>query len=163
MKTPSMKKALFTNSHPVGRYGGILLHPTSLPGEYGIGDLGPEVYKFMDFLEECEQNLWQVLSIGPTGYGNSPYQCFSAFAGNPIIISPEKLYEIGLITKNECIPQESFSDSTVDFSKVIPYKDELLKIAFERFLKNRLLKLEKEFNEFKYKHSFWLNDYCVFM
>ena len=154
MKTPSRIKV---------RYGGILLHPTSLPGEYGIGDLGPEAYKFIDFLEKCEQNLWQVLSIGPTGYGNSPYQCFSAFAGNHLIISPEKLIEIRLLTKKDCKPQELFSDSNVDFSKVIPYKEEVLKIAFEKFLQNRPLKLEKEFNEFKYKHSFWLKDYSLFM
>ena len=73
------------------RSSGILLHPTSLPGPFGIGDLGPEAYRWVDFLAESGQGLWQILPLGPTGYGDSPYQCFSAFAGNPLLISPEKL------------------------------------------------------------------------
>ena len=73
------------------RSSGILLHPTSLPGPFGIGDLGPEAYKFIDFLVEAGQSLWQVLPLGPTGYGDSPYACYSAFAGNTLLISPEQL------------------------------------------------------------------------
>ena len=76
------------------RQGGILLHPTSLPGPFGIGDLGPELYRFIDFLHSNRQQLWQILPLGPTGYGNSPYQLFSSFAGNPLLISPEKLIDI---------------------------------------------------------------------
>ena len=75
------------------RSAGILLHPTSLPGKYGIGDLGDDAFKFIDFVEKAGQNLWQVFPLGPTGYGDSPYQCFSAFAGNPNLISPDKLKE----------------------------------------------------------------------
>jgi 4-alpha-glucanotransferase len=79
------------------RSSGILLHPTSLPGQYGIGDLGPTAHKWVDFLAEVGCGLWQVLPLGPTGYGDSPYQCFSAFAGNPYLISPEILLEQGLV------------------------------------------------------------------
>src|SRR5664279_6097216 len=80
------------------RSAGILLHPTSLPGKFGIGDLGYEAYNFVNFLEAAGQKLWQVFPLGPTGYGDSPYQCFSAFAGNPFIISPEKLRDWGFLS-----------------------------------------------------------------
>ncbi len=79
------------------RASGILLHPTSLPGDFGIGDLGPTAFEFVDFLARSGQTYWQILPLGPTGYGDSPYQCFSAFAGNPLLISPEKLVEDGLL------------------------------------------------------------------
>ena len=79
------------------RSSGILLHPTSLPGPFGIGDLGPEAYKFVDFLVQAGQSLWQVLPLGPTGYGDSPYACYSAFAGNTLLISPEQLLVEGLL------------------------------------------------------------------
>ncbi len=83
------------------RGAGILLHPTSLPGKYGIGDLGNEAYSFIDFLVEAGQTLWQVFPLGPTGYGDSPYQCFSAFAGNPLLVSPDKLKEDGFLSDDE--------------------------------------------------------------
>src|SRR3989304_5288432 len=83
------------------RSSGILLHPTSLPGRYGIGDLGDAAYRFVDFLVSAGQQLWQVLPLGPTGYGDSPYQCFSAFAGNPLLISLDKLVEDGLLTERD--------------------------------------------------------------
>ena len=79
----------------------MLLHPTSLPGGFGIGDLGPAAFEFIDFLASAGQRLWQVLPLGPTGYGDSPYQCFSAFAGNPLLISLERLIEDGLLTESE--------------------------------------------------------------
>ncbi|MFW9940396.1 MAG: 4-alpha-glucanotransferase [Candidatus Thorarchaeota archaeon] len=145
------------------RKGGILLHPSSLPGRFGIGDLGPELYKFIDILNEYRQNLWQILPLGPTGYGNSPYQCFSAFAGNPLIISPDWLYEIGLLSKNEIKPQESFSESCVEYGKVILYKWQLLERAYKNFLKKQFSKLEVEFIEFKNNHSYWLDDFSLFM
>src|ERR1700724_2713341 len=81
------------------RSSGILLHPTSLPGPYGVGDLGPQASRFSDFLAEAGQTLWQVLPLGPTGYGDSPYQCFSALAGNPVLISPERLEEHGWLDR----------------------------------------------------------------
>jgi 4-alpha-glucanotransferase len=83
------------------RSAGILLHPTSLPGKFGIGDLGSEAYKFVDFLKEAGQTLWQTFPLGPTGYGDSPYQCFSAFAGNPLLVSPEKLMEDNFLTEDD--------------------------------------------------------------
>src|SRR5262244_1858442 len=81
----------------VQRASGVLLHPTSFPGPYGIGDLGPEAYKFVDFLVAAGQSLWQVLPLGPTGYGDSPYACYSAFAGNTLLVSPELLVNEGLL------------------------------------------------------------------
>src|SRR5688572_26194345 len=83
------------------RSSGILLHPTSLPGPFGIGDLGPEAYAFADFLRDSDQSLWQVLPLGPTGYGDSPYACYSAFAGNTLLISPEQLFTEGLLLRAE--------------------------------------------------------------
>src|SRR5499427_6982281 len=83
------------------RSSGILLHPTSLPGRFGVGDLGHEAYRFADFLDSAMQSVWQVLPLGPTGYGDSPYQVFSAFAGNPLLISPELLAEEGLLSSQD--------------------------------------------------------------
>src|SRR5437016_10805677 len=83
------------------RASGILLHPTSLPGRFAIGDLGPAAFAFADFLAASSQSLWQILPLGPTGYGDSPYACYSAFAGNTLLISPEKLPEQGLTTELE--------------------------------------------------------------
>ena len=83
------------------RSSGILLHPTSLPGRFGIGDLGAEAHRFADFLNASGQSLWQVLPLGPTGYGDSPYACYSAFAGNTLLISPDRLIEAGLLTKDD--------------------------------------------------------------
>src|SRR5579871_2111409 len=107
------------------RSSGILLHPTSLPGPYGIGDLGPEARKFVDFLVSAGQTLWQVLPLGPTGYGDSPYQCFSALAGNPLLISLDDLGE-------ECAPPE-FPPTTVHFESVIPWKMAALETAANNF------------------------------
>src|SRR5574338_456501 len=93
------------------RVSGILLHPTSLPGPHGIGDLGPQAYRFIDFLADAGANLWQVLPLGPTGYGDSPYQCFSAFAGNPYLISPEFLMQDGLLTQADFADMPDFNAS----------------------------------------------------
>src|SRR5919106_5864196 len=98
------------------RASGILLHPTSLPSPFGIGDLGPEAYKFVDFLVEAGQTLWQVLPLGPTGYGDSPYACYSAFAGNTLLISPERLIRQGLLTETDLEDKPAFSDQRVDFA-----------------------------------------------
>src|SRR5271156_1129 len=108
------------------RASGILLHPTSLPGRFGIGDLGEEAYRFVDFLAESEQSYWQVLPLGPTGYGNSPYQCFSAFAGNPLLISLEKLAAQNLLSSDDLRGVPRFPVAQVDFGPVINYKYELL-------------------------------------
>src|SRR6266545_5569188 len=98
------------------RASGILLHPTSLPGRFGIGDLGDEAYRFADFLIASGQSLWQVLPLGPTGYGDSPYACYSAFAGNTLLISPERLFKERLISKSDLASLPSFPNGKVDFA-----------------------------------------------
>src|SRR2546423_9590179 len=100
------------------RASGILLHPTSLPGRFGIGDLGDEAYAFADFLIESGQGIWQVLPLGPTGYGDSPYACYSAFAGNTLLVSPERLLEEGLLTKSDLDEIPSSPSDRVDFERV---------------------------------------------
>ncbi|MHB8578682.1 MAG: 4-alpha-glucanotransferase [Ignavibacteriaceae bacterium] len=144
------------------RAAGILLHPTSLPGKYGIGDLGNEAYNFVNFLEAAGQKVWQVFPLGPTGYGDSPYQCFSAFAGNPILVSPEKLSEAGFLEEHdiENIPYQN--DHQIDFGDVINYKRFILKKAFESFKKNPN-GLENKFNIFCESNSEWLEDFSLFM
>src|SRR6476619_7072177 len=112
------------------RSGGILLHPTSLPGPYGIGDLGPQAYYFVDWLASTGCKLWQVLPLGPTGYGDSPYQCFSAFAGNPYLISFDALLGEGLLAQDDFAEMPNFDDSLVDYGQLIPWKLELLQKAF---------------------------------
>src|SRR5262245_15192595 len=98
------------------RISGILLHPTSLPGRFGVGDLGPEAYRFVDFLAETGQGLWQMLPLGPTGYGDSPYQCFSAFAGNPLLISLDKLLERGWLQPADVEGAPHFPLHEVDYA-----------------------------------------------
>src|SRR5438128_4565266 len=105
------------------RSSGILLHPTSLPGRFGVGDLGAEAYRFADFLVASGQSLWQVLPLGPTGYGDSPYACYSAFAGNTLLISPERLFEAGLLAKNDLDAIPSLSAKQVEFERVHQSKD----------------------------------------
>ncbi|HUK62530.1 MAG TPA: 4-alpha-glucanotransferase, partial [Dongiaceae bacterium] len=104
------------------RRSGILLHPTSLPGRFGIGDLGPAAHAWVDALVRAKQALWQVLPLGPTGFGDSPYQCFSALAGNPYLVSPERLVDDGLLDVAELDLAPAFPDHAVDFGNVIEYK-----------------------------------------
>ena len=115
------------------RLSGILVHPTSLPGKFGVGDLGPEAYRFVDFLQEAGQHLWQTLPLGPTGGHNSPYQCFSSFAGQPLLISPELLLQEGLLAESDLSNVPAFPEEEVDFKAVQAYKEELFKKAFTRF------------------------------
>ncbi len=144
------------------RAAGILLHPTSLPGKFGIGDLGNEAYNFVNFLEASGQKLWQVFPLGPTGYGDSPYQCFSAFAGNPLIISPEKLLEKGFLNNKDLEDTHQFDPHKVDFGSIINYKKNILKKSFENYKKN-FKKEEKSYNEFCEKNKIWLEDFAFFM
>src|SRR5512143_3417744 len=102
------------------RAAGILLHPSSLPGPYGIGDIGPQAHNWLDFLAQAGCSLWQMLPLGPTGYGDSPYQCFSAFAGNPYLISFDALVEDGLLTQEDLSDMPTFNASRVDFGTLIP-------------------------------------------
>ena len=115
------------------RASGILLHPTSLPGRFGIGDLGAESYGFADFLDAAKQKLWHVLPLGPTGPQNSPYQSTSAFAGNPLLISPEKLREEGYLRRRDLAKVPRFPSTRVDFHGVKAYKEGLFRLAFRDF------------------------------
>src|SRR5262245_21361853 len=144
------------------RSGGILIHPSSLPGPYGIGDLGPEAYHFVDWLVSTGCKLWQILPLGPTGYGDSPYQCFSAFAGNPYLISFDLLLEDGLLTKDDLKELPDFPASRVDFGGLIPWKLNLLQTALARFT-SASKDLHKEFNDFSLRNAAWLDDYALFM
>ncbi|MDX1977557.1 MAG: 4-alpha-glucanotransferase [Pseudanabaenaceae cyanobacterium bins.68] len=147
----------------MSRSSGILLHPTCFPSAFGIGDLGKSAYKFIDFLASSHQKLWQVLPLGPTGFGNSPYMCYSAIAGNPLLIDLEPFLEMGLLQAQEC--QAQFPSDIVDFERVIPYKMGLLKIVFERFNQecDRFYDLAQRFQQFCTAEQDWLEDYALFM
>jgi 4-alpha-glucanotransferase len=144
------------------RSAGILLHPTSLPGPFGIGDLGPAAYKWVDALVRAKQKWWQVLPLGPTGYGDSPYQCFSACAGNPYLVSPELLLRDGLLGQHE-IGAVQFPADRVDFGPVIQFKLRILKQAWANFESGRAAHLRPEFDAFRQRCGGWLNDYALFM
>jgi len=145
------------------RISGILLHPTSLPGRFGIGDLGPEAYRFVDFLADAGQRLWQMLPLGPTGYGDSPYQCFSAFAGNPLLISPEKLLESGWLAAADLEDVPHFPLHEVDYGAVIVFKQALLALAWRRFKERAGEGERRDFEEFCRAHAAWLDDFALFM
>ncbi len=145
------------------RSSGIILHPTSLPGPDGIGDLGPEAYRWVDFLAETGCRLWQVLPLGPTGFGDSPYQCFSAFAGNPYLVSPALLYNDGLLKRSDLIDRPSFPADRVDFGATIPWKLTVLDRAYERFTSGCSPALAAEFDEFRQSQAFWIDDFALFM
>ena len=144
------------------RAGGILLHPSSLPGPYGIGDLGPQAYRFVNWLASTGCKLWQVLPLGPTGYGDSPYQCFSAFAGNPYLISFDSLIEDGLLTEEDLAPRPTFQPSHVDYGQLIPWKLAVLQKAFSHF-SSVPRRLRQEFEKFRHDNAHWLDDYALFM
>src|SRR5712691_8148397 len=143
------------------RASGILLHPTSLPGHYGIGDLGGEAYAFADFLVASGQSLWQVLPLGPTGYGDSPYACYSAFAGNTLLISPERLLEEGLLSKNDIEESRSVSPR-VDFESVHRSKEIVLRKAYESYKRTTDTEFRSAFETFAEQNKSWLDDYALF-
>src|SRR3989442_7640366 len=144
------------------RASGILLHPTSLPGRFGIGDLGDEAYRFADFLVASGQSLWQVLPLGPTGYGDSPYACYSAFAGNTLLISPEKLFEDGLLAKNDLDEIPSLPTEQVDFERVHQSREIILDKVFARYQRTTDTELRSAFETFAEQNASWLNDYALF-
>ena len=125
------------------RSSGILLHPTSLPGPDGIGDLGPEVYRWVHFLQESGCKNWQILPLGPTGFGDSPYQCFSAFAGNPYLVSPTLLLEEGILAPKDLHDRPEFPADKVDFGRVIPWKLKVLDRAFDHVQRSNNHSLRK--------------------
>lgn len=143
------------------RSAGILLHPTSLPGKYSIGDLGIDAFYFIDFLANSGQTLWQIFPLGPTGYGDSPYQCFSAFAGNPLLISPEFLIKDGLLSEDDVSSLTTFNKHKVNFGEVIEQKNIVLRKAFTKFYPKS--HQNKKFKKFCNDNADWLNDYSLFM
>lgn len=145
------------------RSSGILLHPTSLPGRYGIGDLGPEAHAFADWLAEAGQTLWQMLPLGPTGYGDSPYQLFSAFAGNPMLISPDLLVRDGVLTAGDLAGHPAFPEREVDFGAVIPWKIHILHKAYENFSSRAADTMRDEYAGFCSRNSDWLEPFTRFM
>lgn len=142
------------------RAAGVLLHPTSLPSRYGIGDLGENAYKFIDFLVQSRQKLWQILPLNPVGYGESPYQAYSAFAGNHLLIDPLALRNQGLLTEADLAEAPEFCIHNVDFSAVIFYKMRVLQQAHWRFQEHSP---PQEYYKFIENNSSWLQDYALFM
>jgi 4-alpha-glucanotransferase len=145
------------------RISGILLHPTSFPGRLGIGDLGNEAYRFVDWLTSAGQQLWQTLALGPTGYADSPYASFSAFAGNHMLISPDRLVQEGDLSAGDLTDLPPFPDDHVDFGWVIPYKTELLRRAAKRFFAHASSERRAQFDQFCHENHRWLDDFALFM
>lgn len=145
------------------RRSGILVHPTSFPSRYGIGDLGQTAYDFIDFLKKAGQTIWQCLPLGPTGFGDSPYQAYSAFAGQPLLISPDKLIELKLLCDNDVINVPEYNKKQVEYTRVIEFKTKLLKTAFANFQKASDPVLMTEYKTFCNENDFWLTDYALFM
>jgi 4-alpha-glucanotransferase len=148
----------------VPRSAGLLLHPTSLPGRFGVGDLGPEADAFLDWAVLAGQTIWQVMPIGPTGYHDSPYGCLSAFAGNPFLISPQLLHEEGLLPPHALNDVPAFPAGHVDFARVIPWKEGLLRASLRHFLKERPAETSLAFDEFVSapEQQSWLPDWALF-
>lgn len=145
------------------RRSGIILHPTSLPGRFGIGDLGSAAYEFVDFLAAAGQTYWQVLPLSPTGYADSPYQGLSAFAGNPMLISPEKLVEVGHLSGSDIEDVPGFPEERVDFGPVIRYKTALLEQAYANFCARAPRCQRQAFESFCREQAFWLDEFALFM
>jgi 4-alpha-glucanotransferase len=146
---------------PGDRASGILLHVTSLPSPYGVGDLGPSAFTWVDRLARAGQSWWQALPLGPTGYGNSPYQPLSSFAGNILLISPDHLVEDGLLSAGE-LEAPPFPSGEVDYPTVIRYKHRLLELAWSHFQNGAAKVLESRFEQFCRDQAHWLDDYALF-
>lgn len=151
------------NSSIFPRSSGILLHVTSLPGGVGIGDLGRQAYEFVDFLAEAGQKIWQVLPLGPTGYGDSPYQLFSAFAGNPLLIDLEALREQRLLSAQDLAQAPVLREDYVDYGSVIRGKGELISKAARAFFSDAEREEKERFEKFCKNNADWLDDYALFM
>ncbi len=140
------------------RSSGVLAHPTSFPSPYGIGDIGNYTFTFLDYLHKSKQKLWQILPLSTTSFGDSPYQSFSTFAGNPLLISPDSLIEDGLLLKEQCV--ETFSDDIVEYEKVINFKTKIFKIAYKNFCQKGDL---NDFENFCNENQQWLEDFSLFV
>ena len=146
------------------RSSGILFHPTSLPGKYGIGTLGKEAYAFIDFLKKSKQKLWQIFPLGPTGYGDSPYQSFSSFAGNPYLIDFDLLIEAHLLSEED-LKDVFFGDNEeyIDYGAIYNQKYPLLRKAYENFKSSDNNEMKGSLENFKRENSSWLNDYSLYI
>jgi len=148
---------------PLKRRCGILCHPTSMPGRFGVGELGESVYRFIDFLVQAGQSLWQILPLGPTGYGDSPYQPFSAFAGNPLLIGLHELVEEGLLGQEDVVARGSFSADRVSYVRAREFKDRALRRSYDRFRQSGPSQMREELASFAEENRFWLDDFGLFM
>lgn len=151
-----------TTTKKTPRTAGVLLHPTSLPGPYGIGDLGPTAYGFVDALSSAGQTWWQMLPLGPTGAGDSPYQSPSSFAGNPLLLSPEMMARDGVLSGDDT-SHTGFPRDHVEYTGVTDYKDYLIRRAWDFFKAGRAPSLRSAFEEFSQRESAWLDDYALFL
>jgi 4-alpha-glucanotransferase len=147
---------------PKYRSSGVLAHITSLPSPFGIGDVGPAAFAMVDRLQTAGQSWWQALPLGPTGYGNSPYQSLSSFVGNELIISPDRLIDEGLLRPADCDEGRSFSKNAVDYNLVIPFKDRLIEKAWTNFQTMPHSALRPEYDHFCVEQAHWLPDYALF-
>jgi 4-alpha-glucanotransferase len=164
--SPSLKTSLARGGKedgPFSRSSGVLVHPTSLPGRFGIGTLGRGAHEFIDQLASAGQRLWQVLPLGPTGYGNSPYQCLSAFAGNPLLINLEELIAQGLLSDSEASREPGFTDGDVDFPAVLAHRRALWPRVLARFESGAPGAARDRFDAFCDRNGDWLNDFALFM
>src|SRR5215470_3790643 len=161
-RTPIRSQSM-NDGEPVGlppfppeyRASGVLLHVTSLPSPYGIGDVGPAAFAWVDRLHEAGQSWWQALPLGPTGYGNSPYQSLSSFAGNGLLISPDYLMEDGMLKASDC-GGHSFSASAIDYDAVISFKHGLLERAWANFSAGARPDLRPAYEQFCHDQAHWL-------
>ncbi len=144
------------------RTSGVLMHVTSLPSPYGIGDLGPAAFEWVDRLHDAGQRWWQALPLGPTGYGNSPYSCLSSFAGNALLVSPDLLIDDGLLSPTDCESGRHLPKSAVDFDTVIAFKHRLLDQAWRNFDLSARPALRADFEQFCSEEAHWLDDYALF-
>src|SRR5262249_31008946 len=139
---------------------GLLLHVTSLPSPYGIGDLGPSAFAWVDRLHDSGQRWWQALPVGPTGYGNSPYQSLSSFAGDAMLISPDRLISDGLLKATDCA--SGFDKDAIDYDAVVPFKIRLLQTAWKNFKAGERSDMRAPYDEFCVRQQNWLEDYALF-
>src|SRR5689334_4848577 len=162
-----LQAAQAADQHPparpaVPRAAGILLHPTSLPGPHGVGDLGAAAYRFVETLEAARQSIWQMMPLGPVGLGNSPYAASSAFAGFPLLIALDQLMGRGWLDQSD-LEAPDFSPSHVDFDGAAAFKQARLRKAFDRFEQHASGEDRAAFEAFQQQHRAWVDDFALFM
>jgi 4-alpha-glucanotransferase len=145
------------------RVSGILLHVSSLPSPYGVGDLGQEAYEFVSALIRARQAIWQVLPLGPTGYGDSPYQCFSAFAGNPLFVDPRELVTKGWLTEADFTDAPTFAAGAADYGQAFVWRTNMLRRAFANFAAGQHEADNTAFKQFRQENARWLDDFALYL